>query len=112
MKSICLYIMSICLSVGAIGQTRNVEMFGKIMDHDMRPIPNVTIALKGTEFKTKTDSLGQYKFMLPPTEGKLIYSHPDYITKEEKFTGTPQATDLILVVKKINSLFSILCYPK
>jgi hypothetical protein len=92
--------MSTCLSFAAIGQAKNVEMFGKIMDHDMKPIPNVTIALKGTGFKTKTDSLGHYKFILPPSEGKLIYSHADYVTREEKFTGTPQATDLILVAKK------------
>ena len=100
MKTICMYILSIGFSFAAIGQTKKVEMFGKIMDHDMKPIPNVTIALKGTEFITKTDSLGYYKFMLPPSAGKLIYSHTDYITREEKFTGTPQATDLILVAKK------------
>ena len=74
-------------------------MFGKIFDKNMKPIENVTVLLKGTKFKTTTNGEGSYFIMLPARKGVLIFSHIGYETKENHFTGTPQATDLILIEK-------------
>jgi hypothetical protein len=110
MKKICIAVIATIISAIAFGQDSTVQMFGKILDEDNSPIANVKIVLKGTKYETVTNGKGQYFFMLPAKKGVLIYSHPDYKTKEGQFTGTPQATDLRLIVEKkkrpMNNLLS------
>lgn len=84
------------ISVIGFAQDQTVEMFGKIFDKDMKPIANVKVKLKGTKFRTLTNGDGSYFFKLPSKKGILVYSHKKYRTKETEFTGTPQASDLIL----------------
>jgi hypothetical protein len=100
MKKISLVTIATILSVIAFGQDSTVQMFGKILDKNKNPIANVKIVLKGTTYQTVTNGEGHYFFMLPAKKGILIYSHPGYNTKESPFTGTPQATDLLLIAEK------------
>jgi hypothetical protein len=101
MKKMTLSFLVIGLSFIALGQKGKVQMFGKILDKDMKPIANVSVVLKGTKYKTTTNGEGVYSFNLPPKKGTVIFSHEGYATKESEFTGTPQATDLVLVEDKV-----------
>ena len=100
MKKIGLALTAAMLGAVAIAQDNTVQVFGKVFDKDMKPIENVTIVLKNTKFKTKTNGEGSYFFMLPARKGILIFSHAGYEIKENQFTGTPQVTDLILSAEK------------
>ena len=100
MKKLCLSACASIFSIVAFSQDSTVQMFGKIFDKNMNPIENVTVVLKGTKFKTTTNGEGSYFLMLPAHKGVLVYSHAGYATKENHFTGTPQATDLILIEEK------------
>ena len=96
MKKITITLLAVIISALAVAQNKTVEMFGKILDKDMKPIANVIVTLKGTKFKTVTNGEGNYHFMLPAKKGSIVYSRQGYIKKETTFTGTPQATDLTL----------------
>ena len=100
MKKIRLFAVAAMFSTVAIAQDSTVQMFGKIFNKKLEPIENVTVVLRGTKYKATTNEEGRYFFMLPAKKGTLIYSHEGYKTKENKFTGTPQATDLILIDEK------------
>jgi predicted small secreted protein len=100
MKKISLVVAAAMLAAFAFAQDNTVQVFGKVFDKDMKPIENVTIALKNTKFKTITNGEGSYFFMLPTQKGILVFSRAGYQIKENKFTGTPQATDLILSADK------------
>lgn len=100
MKKISTVAIATVLSFIAYGQDSTVQMFGKIVDANKNPIANVKIVLKGTKYETMTNGEGHYFFMIPAKKGVLVYSHSGYETKENKFTGTPQASDLYLVSAK------------
>lgn len=100
MKKISIVAIATIISVIAFGQDSTVQMFGKILNESNEPIAKVKVVLKGTRFETMSNGEGHYFFMLPAKKGVLVYSHSGYETKENKFTGTPQATDLYLIAEK------------
>jgi hypothetical protein len=100
MKKTSIIAVAILVSAIAFGQDSTVQMFGKIINENNQPIANVKVALKGTKYETRSNGEGQYFFMLPAKKGILVYSHSGYETKENQFTGTPQATDLYLIAEK------------
>jgi hypothetical protein len=76
-----------------------VQMFGKVLDVNNKPVKNVTVILKGTDLNTTTNWDGTYFFMLPARKGMIVYYHEGYAKKEIAFTGTPQANDILLSKK-------------
>lgn len=100
MKKLSLALLAVSIIAIAFSQDHKVQMFGKIIDENQKPIAKVTIELRDTEFKTETDDAGKYFVMLPAKKGILVYSCKGYKTKKLEFTGTAQANDLILEAEK------------
>jgi uncharacterized protein YxeA len=57
-----------------------VELSGKIYSKGA-PVANITVAVKGTEKKTKTDAEGQYKLDLDAGDYTLIIRGKEYAVK-------------------------------
>ena len=56
------------------------ELSGKVYSKGA-PVANLTVAVKGTEKKTKTDATGEYKFDLDPGDHTLIIRGKEYVVK-------------------------------
>jgi hypothetical protein len=56
------------------------ELSGKVYSKGA-PVANLTVAVKGTEQKTKTDATGEYKLDLGAGEHTLIIRGKEYVVK-------------------------------
>lgn len=57
-----------------------VELSGKVYSRGT-PLANITVAVKGTEMKTKTNDNGEYKLELDAGDHTLIIRGKEYVVK-------------------------------
>lgn len=67
---------------------------------DGKPLPGVTVSLKGTKTSTATDARGKYSITVPSSGGTLMYSFIGFKTQEAKIGGR-NIIDIVLSVDEI-----------
>jgi TonB-linked SusC/RagA family outer membrane protein len=100
MRLVCLFIIVACFQASANGvaykksiQQRggsinlNVSIKGRVLDEQNKPMPGVSVRLKGTITSTATNSRGEYSLSVPVANGKLIFSFIGYQTVEVDING-------------------------
>jgi hypothetical protein len=55
-------------------QPQRKDLTGSVSDNDGRPLPGVSVVVKGTTIGTITDEYGQFKLSVPATTQKLLVS--------------------------------------
>lgn len=81
MKKIYLLVMSLCLSLLAMAQDRQVT--GIVSDQsDGNPIPGVNVVAKGTNVGTATDKDGKFSLSVPANVNTLVITYVGYTTQE------------------------------
>jgi TonB-linked SusC/RagA family outer membrane protein len=68
------------LSSQLLAQTRTVT--GKVTDENGKPLPNVSVQVKGTNVGTVTDAQGQYSLSVPSNAQAITFSSVGATTKE------------------------------
>ncbi|MFK8039691.1 MAG: SusC/RagA family TonB-linked outer membrane protein [Crocinitomicaceae bacterium] len=78
--------------------SQDITISGNVMSERNEPLPFVSVAVKGENFGTKTDILGNYKLTLKDTVGlTLIYSTVGYI-KQTIVVGSKRTIDVKLLI--------------
>jgi len=54
---------------------------------DSKPLPGVTIQVKGTAVQSRSDGSGHYAIQVPENRNVLVFSLKHYVTKEEKINA-------------------------
>jgi TonB-linked SusC/RagA family outer membrane protein len=80
------FILLLLVTVGAFAQER--EVTGQITDSEGKPIPGVTISVKGTSGNVITDANGKYKLRAAPDQ-TLVFTYIGLATKEIKVGDHP-----------------------
>ncbi len=79
-------LMLICV-LTVFAQTR--EVTGTVTeDVSNLPVSGATVEVKGTNYATVTDSVGNYRLMVPEGSGTLVFSFVGYTSLELPVTGT------------------------
>jgi hypothetical protein len=60
---------------------------GRVVDSDGRPLPGISVLVKGTTLGTVTDANGNYSLTLPQVYSTLVFSFIGYTTKELPVVG-------------------------
>jgi len=68
---------------------------GQVTDADGKPVPGVTVTVKGTAGNVITDREGKYRVMATP-EQSIVFSHIAYTIKEVKVAEHP-TVDVMLI---------------
>lgn len=87
------FILLLLLAVGAFAQVRSVT--GQVNDIDGKPVPGVTVVVKGTAGNVVTDANGRYKVMATP-EQTIVFTHISFGIQEAK-VGTRESIDVTLL---------------
>jgi TonB-linked SusC/RagA family outer membrane protein len=102
--SILLILLSLQVSAGnskTESQTKNEtlqqkKIAGKVLDNTGKPIPGVTVLIKGTTTGTTTDTNGNYALNITSAENVIVFSFVGMKTLEIK-AGNQNAIDAVLV---------------
>src|SRR4051812_5267693 len=86
------FIGLLLLTVGAFAQVR--EVTGQVTDLNGKPVPGVTVMVKGTAGNVMTDANGRYKVMATP-EQTIVFTHISFGIQEVKI-GTRPSIDVTL----------------
>lgn len=81
-----LFALLLLATVGAFAQVR--EVAGQVTDAEGKPIPGVTVTVKGTAGNVITDNKGSYRLMASP-EQTVVFTHISYAIKEVKVAAHP-----------------------
>jgi TonB-linked SusC/RagA family outer membrane protein len=81
-----LSLILLLLTVGAFAQVR--EVTGQVTDTEGKPVPGVTVAVKGTAGNVITDINGKYRVMATP-EQTVVFTHISFAIKEVKVAANP-----------------------
>ena len=69
-------------------EVKSVTVVGKVTDTKKRPIPGVTVQVKGVTHGTVTDADGHYKLLVPNLKAfSLLFSFVGMKTQEVKYVG-------------------------
>jgi Ca-activated chloride channel family protein len=97
----------LCLFLTAFALVPTGKVTGIVTNQQRQPLANVTVTAKGTNFSTRTDSLGRYTINTPTYARKLVFSMAGYETKEASFTpGTPLHVTLTIRTTELSDEFS------
>src|SRR5215831_1762085 len=101
MKVATIFILIISLLAHLKVEAQTVS--GRVVDAEENPIPNVSVAVKGTKTGTVTDQGG--KFSITANVGTvLVFSSVSYQAKELKITSTSVLVRLALDEKPLEQL--------
>jgi TonB-linked SusC/RagA family outer membrane protein len=92
-------ILAFCISaLISIGSTfgQDKKMSGMVSDEEGKPLPGVSVMLKGTTVGVVTDALGKYSLSTPRTGGVLIFSFTGYVQKEVNNISGKQVLNISL----------------
>jgi TonB-linked SusC/RagA family outer membrane protein len=92
-KILVSFILLLLITVGAFAQVRSVT--GQVNDIDGKPVPGVTVVVKGTAGNVVTDVNGRYKVMATP-EQTIVFTHISFGIQEAK-VGTRESVDITLL---------------
>lgn len=90
--------MASLFCTAAIAQIRTIT--GKVTDENSKPIPGVTIQVKGTNTGTTTVENGTYSIKVPAKAAKLVFSAVGFASVEQPITAASE----INVSLKVSSL--------
>ncbi len=79
-----------------IDQSKQKDVSGAVTDNDGKPIPGVSVVVKGTTIATITDAFGEFKLTLPANTQTLTFSFVGLKTKEVDVTKKTKV-DVIMV---------------
>jgi Ca-activated chloride channel homolog len=88
MKRILLLIAPVILIMLAFRPVTSHTVTGIITDEKGKPIPSVSILLKGTAQATISDTKGVYTIIVPKSTGTLIFSVVGFDSKEVQIKGS------------------------
>ena len=72
-----------------------IEVTGIVIDEEKRPLPGVSVVLKGTNIGTSTDFDGTFQFPQKLKQGDVLqFSYLGYETKEHKITSQKAVKNL------------------
>lgn len=72
-----------------------IEVTGIVLDEEKRPLPGVSVVLKGTNIGTSTDFAGTFQFPQKLKQGDVLqFSYLGYETKEHKITSQKAVKNL------------------
>ena len=86
--------MGLLLLCGTV-QAQEVTVTGRVDDFDNKPLPGVTILIRGTQQGTLTDAMGNYTLTNVTSSSVLIYSFIGFKTVEET-VGTRSTINVVL----------------
>ena len=72
---------------------------GRVLDADGKPVPSVTVTVKGTATSTKTDENGAFSIVVPSNQAVLKFTSAGLINDEQ--TVGPRTT-IVQVMQKNN----------
>ncbi len=85
--------------------TAPISITGQVVDAENKPLPGVTIKLKGGTTTTVTDANGKFKIDVPNNNAVLIFSSIGFVAKEVKVS--PNANMIITLVGDVSKLDEI-----
>jgi len=71
---------------------RTQVITGTVKDAAGNPLPSVSVGLKGTAFRTRTDTNGNFSLNSANDSGVLVFSYIGYKSKEVNFSGAERLT--------------------
>jgi len=92
-----LFLFALMTSAHAFAQGSKVV--GKVVDDHGNAITSVTVLIKDTQFKTLTNSKGNYEITIPETSDNLIFSADGFVSKEIN-RGISSTINVILYKKE------------
>lgn len=86
----------------AAGRTEgDVQVKGKVLDSDSRPIIGANVLIKGTTSGTITDLDGNF-VLLAPADGRLLFSFPAYQPKEVEIKDLARTNGTVWLQPKVS----------
>lgn len=81
--------LSLHISATALGQTLAdpISVKGKVTDSLNRPLPGVTVRVKGSNIGAMTNGSGTFQINIPDKRAVLVFSYVSFTTKEIPFNG-------------------------
>ncbi|SEG72733.1 SusC/RagA family TonB-linked outer membrane protein [Sphingobacterium lactis] len=64
-----------------------VNVTGKVLDENGKPIPGATVMIKGTKTGVKTDNQGEFRINVPPEQSVLVITYVGYEAQEVDVRG-------------------------
>ena len=82
---------------------------GKVTDETGAGIPDVSVAVKGSNTTTKTNTTGNFVINIPAgfTNGELVFTHVNYAEASAKISGSNVSTTLQKVTKDLDEVVVI-----
>ena len=74
----------------AFAQERNVT--GTVYDEDRKPMPSVTVKVKGMSQQTSTDANGHYTITVPSAASVLVFTSIGYLEQEHAVQGNTKVS--------------------
>jgi len=94
-KSMCLFLLSLMLSVGGYAQDKTVS--GTVTDGENdETLPGVNVLIKGTTQGTVTDMNGEYRLSVPSNDAVLVFTSIGFAA-EEVTVGNQSTIDLVML---------------
>jgi len=81
-----------------------LQVTGKVVDHDGHPLVGVSVKIKETNQGTVTDQQGDYTLVLPRADAVLVFSYVGYETKELAATGNTLQVTLESVAQNLEDV--------
>ena len=92
-------LLQLLLLFNAVLFAQQKTVTGKVLDADGKPIPNVTVNIKGTNTSTKTDDNGSFSILAPSNQSVIRFTSAGLIA-EEQTVGTKSM--VVQVMQKNN----------
>src|SRR5690606_4166061 len=65
---------------------------GTVYDEERKPMPGVTVKVKGANQQTSTDANGYYTIVVPSASNVLVFTSIGYVEQEQAVTGNNRVT--------------------
>ncbi|MES2332167.1 MAG: TonB-dependent receptor [Bacteroidota bacterium] len=107
MKRIALLfvVLSIVLPFAVSAQQRQIK--GKVTDETGTGIPDVTVSLKGTDTKTKTDPGGNFTIAASAATVNLVFTHVNFSERTVSVSGNSVAVSLEKTSRQLDEVVVI-----
>jgi hypothetical protein len=85
------FLILLIITESSFGQSRTIT--GTVTtEGDNRPLPGVSVTLKGAERGTVTDEAGKFQITVLPTTRQLVFSYTGFVTQEVNIEGRQTIT--------------------
>ena len=103
-KALLIAALLVLLPILLLAQEKQIR--GTVTDESGTPVPDVTVTLKGSSTGTKTDAAGSFTLTVPDNgkNTELIFSHVNFQSKSETFSGSQVSTKLAKAVGNLDEV--------